>query len=73
MSADSQIIQDVLKLPRAERSFLAKKLLESLETDAGFHQTEIQEFDQRSGEIRAGIVEPMTLDELQTQVSAQLA
>jgi hypothetical protein len=73
MSADSQIMQDVLKLPRAERSFLAKKLLESLENDEGFHGADMEEFNQRSGEIREGLVKPLTLEELQNHVSGQLA
>lgn len=56
-------MNDVLKLPRRERSFLAKKLLESFET--AFSAGEMQEFERRSSEVREGSVEPLTLEELQ--------
>ncbi len=73
MPVVSEIMQDVLKLPRTERSFLAKKLLESLETDESFSAGEMQEFQRRSREIREGSVKPLTLEELQKNVSARLA
>ncbi len=69
----SEIMQDVLKLPRTERSFLAKKLLESLETDESFSDGEMQEFERRSREVREGAVKPLTLEELRKDVSARLA
>jgi len=73
MPAVTEIIQDVLNLPRAERSFLAKKLLESLESDESFSTEEMKVFQNRSQEIREGLVKPMTLEQLQQDVSARMA
>jgi putative addiction module component (TIGR02574 family) len=73
MAAVTEIIQDVLKLPRTERSFLAKKLLESLETDESFSAEEMEVFQSRSREIHEGRVKPMTLEQLQQDVSARMA
>jgi putative addiction module component (TIGR02574 family) len=65
MAAVTEIMQDVLKLPRTERSFLAKKLLESLETDESFSAEELGLFRSRSREIHEGREKPMTLEQLQ--------
>jgi len=73
MSAVTDIMQDVLKLPRTERSFLAKKLLESLESDETFDAEELRIFEGRSREIREGTVKPLTLDQLRQEVAARLA
>jgi hypothetical protein len=73
MAAVTEIMQDVLKLPRTERSFLAKKLLESLETDESFSAEEMEIYQSRSREIREGTVKPLTLEQLQQEVSARLA
>lgn len=73
MAAVTEIMQDVLKLPRTERSFLAKKLLESLESDETFDAEELRIFESRSREIREGTVKPLTLDQLRQEVAARLA
>jgi hypothetical protein len=73
MPAVTEIIQDVLNLPRAERSFIAKKLLESLESDESFSGEEMKVFQNRSQEIREGLVKPMTLEQLQQDVSVRMA
>jgi putative addiction module component (TIGR02574 family) len=73
MSAVTEIMENVLKLPRTERSFLAKKLLESLESDETFDSEELRIFESRSREIREGTVKPLTLDQLRQEVAARLA
>lgn len=73
MAAVTEIMQNVLKLSRTERSFLARKLLESLETDESFSAEEMQIFQNRSREIREGSVKPLTMEQLQQEVSARLA
>jgi putative addiction module component (TIGR02574 family) len=73
MAAVTEIMQDVLKLPGTERSFLAKKLLESLESGETFDAEELQIFETRSREIREGTVKPLTLDQLRQEVAARLA
>lgn len=65
-------MQDVLKLPRADRSFLDRKLLESLEKDDSFTPEEMREFESRSYEVRDWVVSPLTLEQLQREVSASL-
>jgi putative addiction module component (TIGR02574 family) len=65
-------MQEVLKLPRTERSFLARKLLESLDADETFSSDELEVFQNRSREIRDGSVQPLTLEQLQQQVSARM-
>jgi len=66
-------MQDVLELPRTERSFLARKLLESLDSDESFGAEEIKEFQSRSREIRDGSVQPISLAELQREVSGRIS
>ena len=73
MVAVSEIIEEVLSLPRTDRSYLAKKLIESLETDEDFTAEELEIFNRRSREVREGTVRPLTLEELQRDVSARLA
>jgi hypothetical protein len=67
-----EIMHDVLKLPRTERSFLARKLLESLESDETFSLVEMADFQNRSREIREGSVSPLSLEQLQQEVTARM-
>lgn len=73
MAAVTEIMQDLLNLPRTERSFLAKKLLESLDADETFSASEMEDFRSRSREIRDGSVKPLTLEQLQQEVSARVS
>jgi hypothetical protein len=73
MSAVLEIIQEVLSLPRTDRSYLAKKLIESLEMDDAFTVEDMETFNRRSREIREGSVTPLTLDQLQRNVVTRLA
>ena len=73
MVAVAEIMDELLGLPRAERSYLAAKLIESLETDAPFTAEELETFSRRSREIREGIVEPLSLEQLEQKVRAALA
>lgn len=73
MVAVTELIKDVLKLPRTERSYIARKLLESLETDGSFSAEEMQMLERRSRDIRSGTVAPLTLEELQRELVSRLA
>jgi hypothetical protein len=73
MAAVLEIIQEVLNLPRTDRSYLAKKLIESLEMDDSFTVEEMETFNRRSREIRQGSVKPLTLEQLQQNVGTRLA
>ena len=72
MAAFPEIMQEVLKLPRTDRSYLAKKLIESLEVDDPFTVEEMATFYHRSREIREGSVKPLTLEQFQQNVGALL-
>jgi hypothetical protein len=72
MAVFPEIMQEVLKLPRTDRSYLAKKLIESLEVDESFTVEEMETFYHRSREIREGSVKPLTLEQLQQNVGARL-
>ena len=73
MSAVAEIMEDLLKLPRTERSFLAKKLLESLDSDESFSAEEMEEFRLRSRDIREGTVKPLSLEQLQQEVASRMS
>jgi hypothetical protein len=73
MAAVADIMQEILKLPRTDRSFLAKKLIESLETDESFSADEMEIFKRRSRDVRDELVKPLTLEQLQQNVAARLA
>ena len=73
MDVATGLIQDVLKLPRTERSFIARKLLESLENDESFSPEEMEIFERRSHETRTGSVSPLTLDQLKREVITRMA
>jgi Putative addiction module component len=73
MAAVLDIMQEILSLPRTDRSYLAKKLIESLEMDDSFTVEELETFKRRSSEIREGSVKPLTLEQLERNVGARLA
>ena len=73
MAAVLDIMQEVLSLPRTDRSYLAKKLIESLEMDETFTVEELETFKRRSSEICEGSVSPLTLGQLERNVAARLA
>lgn len=73
MAAVLEIIQEVLNLPRIDRSYLVKKLIESLETDDSFTIEEMETFNRRSREVREASVKPLTLEQLEQSVGARLA
>lgn len=73
MPTISKIIDEALHLPRTERTYLAKKLIESLEEGESLTRDERLQLERRSQEIRSGAVQTLTLDELKESVSAGLA
>ena len=68
-----QLENEVLNLPREDRSKLASRLLVSLEDDETFTTQELQIFKRRSSEIREATFKSLTLEELQSDVAARLA
>lgn len=59
--------------PRANRSYLARKLIGSLETDESFAAEELEVFRRRSREIRDGVVAPLTLEQFRQDIRVRLA
>ena len=71
MANVTEIITDVLSLPRTDRGYLAQKLIESLDDDHDVSDDEKATLDRRSQEMKDGTVTPLTLDQLKEQVSAK--
>lgn len=73
MAAVAEIMQELRGLPRADRSLLARKLVESQESDEPFAAEELEMFRRCSREIRDSTVAPLNLESLQQDVRARLA
>jgi Putative addiction module component len=73
MIAADELIGEALHLSQTDRSYIAKKLIESLDIEETFTAEELKIFNRRSREIRDGTVEPLSLEQLQRNVSGQLA
>jgi putative addiction module component (TIGR02574 family) len=70
MMTVNEIMNAVLTLPRADRGYLAQKLIESLDDEQEFAEGEKAVLDRRSNEIKDGTATPLTLDQLKQQVAA---
>lgn len=64
---------DVLDLPRADRTYLTKKLLESLDEEESLTMEHKSTLERRSREVREGKVTTMGLDELKEAVRNKTA
>jgi len=69
MTTVTEIINEVLSLPRTDRGYVAQKLIESLDDERDLTADEKATLDRRSREMKDGTVTPLTLDELKRQVS----
>ncbi len=71
MSTITEIIDVALNLPRTDRGYIAKKLIESLnQDDLSDQQKEV--IEQRSREVREGNVKPLSREEAKQQVQQKL-
>ena len=68
--AASDVLDQILCLPAAERARLALELIRSLdgERDAGAAEAVEAEIERRGAEVDAGTAETMTLDEYRAHV-----
>jgi putative addiction module component (TIGR02574 family) len=73
MANVTEIMDNVLELPRADRSYLAKKLLESLDRRDSLTVAQQSELDRRSSELSDGKVNPLSLEDLKRDVAKRLA
>ena len=63
-----QIEQELMKLPVADRARLAERLIASLDADAEVEAAWAAEVHRRDGELRAGAVEAIPLEDALTTV-----
>lgn len=73
MSTVTELISNALDLPRTDRTYLAKKLLESLDETEELSKEEQSTIERRSQELREGVVKGLSLDELKEVVSQKTA
>ncbi len=71
MNTAIDYINDLLSLPRPDRSYLASKLIESLEKEEA-HQLsaeEIEEYDARVAKWKSGVEKAISIEELNVKVA----
>jgi hypothetical protein len=72
MIAVTELIEKAIHLPRTDRSYLVKKIIESLENEESFTTEELKTFARRSLEFRDSSVKSLSLEELRRNVAAQI-
>ncbi len=72
MMAVPEIMREIMDLSRQDRSYLAKKLIESLEGEEPFSEEEKAVFSRRSREIRESVVQPLSLGQLKEALAVGL-
>ena len=73
MPTVTELMNEVLDLPRTDRTYLTKKLLESLDREEALSEEQKNTLERRSREIRDGTVEAMGMDELKEAVRRKTA
>ncbi|MCF6312738.1 MAG: addiction module protein [Verrucomicrobiales bacterium] len=73
MSTVTELISNALDLPRTDRTYLAKKLLESLGEAEELSNEEQSTIVRRSRELKEGVVKGLSLDELKEIVRQKTA
>ena len=68
----TEIMDNVLELPRADRSYLAKKLLESLDRRDSLTVAQRSVIERRSSELSEGKVKPLSVEDLKRDVAKRL-
>ena len=72
MNSAAQVIDQALKLPRSDRSYIASKIIESL--DAGdLHSDWPQELENRFQRWESGESVPVSSDDLHSEIRSRLA
>lgn len=73
MATLTEMMDNVLDLPRVDRSYLVKKLLESLERTDSLTVDQRSMIDRRSSEMADGKVKPLSMEQLKQDVANRLA
>ena len=72
MATVTEIMDNVLDLPRVDRSYLVKKLLESLDVVDSLTVDQLATLDRRSSELGDGKVKPLSMEQLKQAVTIRL-
>ena len=73
MATVTEIISRALSLPRSDRSYLASKLIESLDETEDLTPEFRAELDQRVARWKSGEAKPVSSEELHRQIEKILA
>ena len=73
MASVTEMMDNVLDLPRVDRSYLVKKLLESLDMTDSLTVNQRSMIDRRSSEMADGKVTPLSMEQLKQEVANRLA
>jgi putative addiction module component (TIGR02574 family) len=73
MATVTEMMDNLLDLPRVDRSYLVKKLLESLEQTESLTADQRSMIDRRSSEMADGKVKPLSMEQLKQEVANRLA
>ncbi len=68
MPTVTEIMAQVLKLPRSDRGYLAQKIIESLDAEGDLPDAEKEMLDRRSRQLKDGTVTGITFDQLQEKL-----
>jgi len=68
-----ELMDDIMQLSRADRSYLATRIIESLEEGEGLSEEWIQELDQRLEKWESGASKPVRSKDLHSEIKARLA
>lgn len=72
MSTALDFMNDLLSLPRSDRSYLASKLIESLEGGDALSEEQIAEYDNRFERWKSGEETAMTREQMDLEVEKML-
>lgn len=72
MQTALDIMGDVLSLPRTDRSYLAAKLIESLDRESELSPEVLDELENRAHRVRSGEVQAVSLDDVRGKIQKVL-
>lgn len=73
MNTAFELMDDVLKLPREDRSYLATKIIESLDKNDDLSPEWMEELDSRVESWRSGVSPSVSSEELHQEIRDRLA
>ena len=73
MNTAFELMDDVLKLPREDRSYLATKIIESLDQNDDLSREWMEELDRRVESWRSGVSPSVSSKDLHQEIRDRLA